>query len=203
MACFESFRTTVALDDDYRCANKPDGIQHHLPVIVVVSAMLLLILASSASSARAATVPLGTLSSFAVLGGSTVTNTGPSVISGNLGVSPGTAVTGFPPGTVMAGTVHAADAVALQAQTDLTGCPVSVVVVVSVTDGAVGACCVQAALVILLVSKVTAALRASARPKSVAPVFIEIAVSARMFPANCVDVWIVAELPTCQNTLQD
>jgi len=79
--------------------------------------MLLLVLASSA---RAATVPLGTLSSFAVLGGSTVTNTGPSVISGSLGVSPGTAVTGFPPGTVIAGTVHAADAVALQAQTDLT-----------------------------------------------------------------------------------
>jgi hypothetical protein len=63
---------------------------------------------------------LGTAQSFAVLGGSTVTNTGPSIISGNLGVSPGSAVTGFPPGIVINGTIHAADAVALQAQSDVT-----------------------------------------------------------------------------------
>jgi uncharacterized repeat protein (TIGR01451 family) len=56
--------------------------------------------------------------SFAVLGGQTVTNTGSSVITGNLGVSPGSAVTGFPPGLVIGGTIHAADAVALQAQND-------------------------------------------------------------------------------------
>lgn len=63
---------------------------------------------------------LGTASSFAVLGGSTVTNTGPSVLVGDLGVSPGSAVTGFPPGIVIGGTIHAADAVALQAQNDAT-----------------------------------------------------------------------------------
>ena len=63
--------------------------------------------------------PPGTELSFAVLGGSTVTNTGPSVITGNLGVHPGTAITGFPPG-LATGVTHAADAEALQAQTDTT-----------------------------------------------------------------------------------
>jgi hypothetical protein len=69
---------------------------------------------------------LGTADSFAVLAGSTVTNTNPTVIGdvvfgGNVGVSPGSAVVGFPPGIVVPpGTIHAADAVALQAQLDNT-----------------------------------------------------------------------------------
>jgi hypothetical protein len=63
-------------------------------------------------------VGLGTADSFAVLGGSTVTNTGPSVINGDLGLAPGTDVPGFPPGLVN-GTIHVADAVAVQAKTDL------------------------------------------------------------------------------------
>jgi hypothetical protein len=71
------------------------------------------------AQAKAASVSLGTANTFAVLGSSTVTNTGPSIITGDLGVSPGSAVTGFPPGIVTPpGTIHAADAVALQAQTD-------------------------------------------------------------------------------------
>jgi hypothetical protein len=71
------------------------------------------------ASALAATDPgLGTAAPFGVLAGTTVTNTGATVITGQLGVSPGTAVTGFPPGT--SGPQHNGDAVALQAQTDLT-----------------------------------------------------------------------------------
>lgn len=70
---------------------------------------------------QAQTAPtLGTAASFAVLGGQTVTNTGPSVITGNVGVSPGSAVVGFPPGLVVGGTIHAANAVAATAQNDLT-----------------------------------------------------------------------------------
>ena len=61
---------------------------------------------------------LGTVGGFAVLGGSTVTNTGPTTIQGSLGVSPGLAITGFPPGLVSGGATHAGDATALQAQVD-------------------------------------------------------------------------------------
>src|ERR1700733_2834101 len=76
----------------------------------------------AAQPAVAATAPvgLGTASSFAVLAGQTVTNTGLSMISGDLGVSPGTAVTGFPPGLVIDGSIHSADGVANGAQSDLT-----------------------------------------------------------------------------------
>jgi len=84
------------------------------------AALLLALPLLSPASARAATTPLlGTAGTFAVLAGSTVTNTGPTTVSGDLGVSPGTAVTGFPPGLV-SGVIHAGDAVATQAQTDVT-----------------------------------------------------------------------------------
>ena len=78
-------------------------------------------LAATLPRLAAATAPsLGSAQSFAVLGGSTVTNTGPTVVTGDLGVSPGSAVTGFPPGIVTGGSIHAADAVALQAQNGVT-----------------------------------------------------------------------------------
>jgi hypothetical protein len=74
------------------------------------------------SGARADSVNLGTAGNFAVLAGSTVTNTGPTVINGgDVGVSPGTAITGFPPGIVVPPfIIHSADAATLQAQNDLT-----------------------------------------------------------------------------------
>ena len=74
-----------------------------------------------ASPASAHTAPsLGSAQRFAVLGGSTVTNTGSSVITGDVGVSPGSAVTGFPPGLIMSGTIHGADAAARAAQDAVT-----------------------------------------------------------------------------------
>lgn len=61
---------------------------------------------------------LGAAGVYAVLAGATVTNTGATVVTGDLGVSPGTAVTGFPPGQLV-GTLHAGDVVAAQAKLDL------------------------------------------------------------------------------------
>jgi hypothetical protein len=72
------------------------------------------------AAAHAAPVHLGTVSPFVVLGGSTVTNTGPSVLNGDLGVSPGTALVGFGLPAVVNGAKHANDAVAAKAQSDLT-----------------------------------------------------------------------------------
>lgn len=79
-------------------------------------------LALAASSRAATPVGLGTANGFAILAGAGVTNDGPSVINGDLGTSPNPAVTGFggaPNGTVN-GAIHQADALAGQAQADLT-----------------------------------------------------------------------------------
>lgn len=70
--------------------------------------------------ANASAVNLAAASPFVVLGASTVTNTGASVLNGDLGLAPGTALVGFGPPAVVNGATHAADAVAGSAQNDLT-----------------------------------------------------------------------------------
>lgn len=70
--------------------------------------------------AQASAVNLATAGPFVVLGGSTVTNTGPSVLEGDLGVSPGTSLVGFGLPAVVKGATHANNAVAANAQSDLT-----------------------------------------------------------------------------------
>jgi len=63
---------------------------------------------------------LSGLGAFEILAGSTVTSTGATKVTGDLGVSPGTAVTGFFPPGILVGTMHAGDPTAAQAQLALT-----------------------------------------------------------------------------------
>lgn len=91
---------------------------------IAISALVLLSLALAPTAASADTtidgpIGLGTAADFSVLAGSTVTNTGPSVLDADLGLSPGTSVTGFPPGIVN-GTLEIDNEVAEIAKGDLT-----------------------------------------------------------------------------------
>ncbi len=88
---------------------------------LALGALTIAAISGTADAGIVATVPLATAGSYSVLAGTTVTNTGPSVLGESLGVHPGTAVEGFPPGIVSApGTIDAGGPTSLTAQNDLT-----------------------------------------------------------------------------------
>ena len=74
---------------------------------------------TSANASTLVNIDLGTAGLFGVLAGTSVTNTGATHVIGDVGASLGT-VSGFPPGVVIGGTIHDSDAIALQAESDLT-----------------------------------------------------------------------------------
>ncbi len=90
--------------------------------VAMVSIAAMLMVSQTANAGIVPTVPLATAANFSVLGGQTVTNTGPSVLGQSLGVDPGPAVVGFggPPNGTVLGSTEVANAVSLQAQSDLT-----------------------------------------------------------------------------------
>ncbi|WP_171060336.1 ice-binding family protein [Streptomyces montanus] len=77
-----------------------------------------LVLTSGQALAVATPVDLASAKGYAVLAGTSVANTGNSIVQGDLGVSGGSDVTGFPPGIVY-GATHTDDDIAAQAQKDL------------------------------------------------------------------------------------
>lgn len=89
-----------------------------LGVASLAAVGLFLALPGSAQAA-ASPIPLGNADPFVVLAGTTITNTGTTTITGDIGVSPGSSITGGPPLMVLNGTSHVADATALAAQAAL------------------------------------------------------------------------------------
>jgi hypothetical protein len=106
-----------------RCSNtlhKGEVIMKHeygYPTIMAAAGLAALLFLPSIGMAQAG---LGSAASYAVLAGSTITNTGATMISGDVGLSPGGSITGMPTGQPNPGTIHVADGAAAQAQSDLT-----------------------------------------------------------------------------------
>ena len=88
------------------------------PRLGIVPGLFLALATLFIVAAPARSQSLGSAENFAVLGATTVTNTGASHIDRSVGVSPGSAITGFPPGIITNGGLHAADATATQAHAD-------------------------------------------------------------------------------------
>jgi hypothetical protein len=100
------------------------------PLLIIIGLLLVIMAIPVVSYAAQATVNLGTTSTFAVLAGTTITNTGPTVINGSaggdVGLFSGTDFPGESEATV-SGAVHLADAVAGKAQEDLPEYPLNLV----------------------------------------------------------------------------
>ncbi|MDM7989007.1 ice-binding family protein [Arthrobacter sp. zg-Y877] len=99
-------------------ASKIPAVSKAAGIGAAVLTVLSVLAGQSAAFAAEAPVGLGTAASYSVLGGQTVTNTGPSRLNADLGVSPGSEITGFPPG-LAGGSVNLANAQAAQAQADV------------------------------------------------------------------------------------
>ncbi len=109
--------TTQPVDDQDLDHGSPKHRSRRLRYLVPC-ALLVPAACTQAPQSSVDAAMLGTAASFLVLGASTVTSTGPTVIQGDLGLSPGSAVTGLLPGQVV-GAIHVADPLAAGAQTDL------------------------------------------------------------------------------------
>lgn len=99
-----------------------------IPALAVGLGIAISVAGASQAYAYPTSVSLGAAQGFAVLGHTTVTNTGPSLISGDLGVTPGSSAPGFPPGQMLTGNIHISDgpagdamAAATAAYTDAAG----------------------------------------------------------------------------------
>ncbi len=122
--------STTAINDSHQSSvdarstgRRPGTFRRRRPsaAILTTAVVTLFGMGTTASAAIVPTVQLATSANYAVLAGTTVTNIGNSVLDNSLGLWPGSSITGFPPGLVLApGTTDTTNAVAQQAQSDLT-----------------------------------------------------------------------------------